>query len=91
MAVQKLGDVAVGTVVKLKENGVAQDYLVVHQGLPSSMYDASCNGTWLLRKKAALESYGGSVYFDSSTVFTTALPGILSRMIRCIVGLWMNC
>lgn len=79
MAVQKLGDVAVGTVVKLKENGVAQDYLVVHQGLPSSMYDASCNGTWLLRKKAALESYGGSVYFDSSTVFTTALPGILSR------------
>ena len=47
---QKLGNVPVGTILHMKENGVYQDYLVVHQGLPSSMYDASCNGTWLLRK-----------------------------------------
>lgn len=46
---QKLGNVPVGTILHMKENGVYQDYLVVHQGLPSSMYDASCNGTWLLR------------------------------------------
>lgn len=49
---QKLGNVPVGTILHLKENGVYQDYLVVHQGLPSSMYDSSCNGTWLLRKEA---------------------------------------
>ena len=47
---QKLGNVPVGTILHLKENGVYQDYLVVHQGLPSSMYDSSCNGAWLLRK-----------------------------------------
>ena len=47
---QKLGNVPVGTILHLKENGVYQDYLVVHQGLPSSMYDPSCNGTWMLRK-----------------------------------------
>lgn len=47
---QKLGNVPVGTILHMKENGVYQDYLVVHQGLPSSMYDASCNGTWLLRR-----------------------------------------
>lgn len=41
---------AVGSTVKLIENGAAAEYLVVHQGLPSSMYDASCDGTWLLRK-----------------------------------------
>lgn len=41
---------AVGSTVKLMENGVAAEYLVVHQGLPSSMYDASCDGCWLLRK-----------------------------------------
>ena len=41
---------AVGTLVKIKENGSPVEYMVVHQGLPSSMYDASCNGTWLLRK-----------------------------------------
>ena len=45
----RLGNVAVGTILHLKEDGVYQDYLVVHQGLPSSMYDASCNGTWMLR------------------------------------------
>lgn len=44
----RLGNVAVGTILHLKENGVYQDYLVVNQGLPSSMYDASCNGTWML-------------------------------------------
>ena len=46
----RLGDLEIGTIVHIKENGIYQDYLVVHQGLPSSMYDSSCNGTWLLRK-----------------------------------------
>lgn len=41
---------AVGSTVKLMENGTAAEYLVVHQGLPSSMYDASCDGMWVLRK-----------------------------------------
>ena len=49
-----LGSKAVGSIVKLKENGVAQEYIVVHQGIPYSstthQYDSSCNGTWLLRK-----------------------------------------
>ena len=42
----------VGSTVKLMENGTAVKYLVVNQGIPSnsSLYDASCDGTWLLRK-----------------------------------------
>lgn len=48
-----LGAQAVGSIVKLKENGALVDYLVVHQGRPSSLYDASCDGTWLLRKDIA--------------------------------------
>lgn len=42
----------VGSTVKLMEGGTAVEYLVVNQGLPSnsSLYDASCDGTWLLRK-----------------------------------------
>lgn len=45
-------DIAVGSVVKLMEGGVAVEYLVVNQGKPSgsSLYDDSCDGTWLLRK-----------------------------------------
>ena len=31
-------------------NGVNTEFLVVHQGKPSSLYDDSCNGTWLLMK-----------------------------------------
>lgn len=43
---------AVGSTVKLMENGAAVEYLVVNQGIPenSNLYDASCDGTWLLRK-----------------------------------------
>lgn len=46
----RLGAKAVGSIVKIKVNGAAKDFIIVHQGLPSSAYDASCNGTWLLMK-----------------------------------------
>lgn len=45
-----LSSFAVGSTVKIKVNGFARDFIVVHQGLPGSMYDASCNGTWLLQR-----------------------------------------
>lgn len=47
---KKLSSCAVGDIVQLPENGTNVEYIVVHQGLPSSMYDESCNGTWLMRK-----------------------------------------
>lgn len=47
---QLLKDIPVGSIVKIKENGVAQNYIIVNQGLPSSIYDSSCNGTWLLKQ-----------------------------------------
>ena len=47
------GDIDVGATVKINENGQPVDYLVVHQGLPSDIYDASCEGTWCLRKDIA--------------------------------------
>lgn len=50
MANVKLGTKAVGSIVKLKVNGAAKEFIVVHQGKPSSLYDNSCDGTWLLMK-----------------------------------------
>ena len=50
MASVALGQKAVGSVVKLKFNGAMREFLVVHQGRPSSLYDASCDGVWLLMK-----------------------------------------
>lgn len=56
MSTTLLSAKTVGSTVYIKENGEAVPYLVIHQGLPSSIYDASCTGTWLLRKNIA-ESY----------------------------------
>ena len=50
MTTKKLSNVAVGEIVKLEENGAKVDYIVVHQGKPSYIYDDRCDGTWLLRK-----------------------------------------
>ena len=50
MSGTKLANKEVGSIVKLNVNGAATEFLVVHQGLPSDIYDASCNGTWLLMK-----------------------------------------
>lgn len=50
MAYVTLSSKAIGSIIKLKVNGSAKDFIVVHQGKPSSVYDDSCNGTWLLMK-----------------------------------------
>ena len=48
MANVKLGTKAVGSVLKLNLNGSPKNFIVVHQGKPSSLYDDSCDGTWVL-------------------------------------------
>ena len=50
MANKAISTLAVGSSVYLNVGGVRKEFLVVHQGLPSSLYDASCDGTWLLMK-----------------------------------------
>ena len=47
-----IGTLPVGSVVKIGVNGKSYDFLVVNQGIPSnsSLYDSSCDGTWLLIK-----------------------------------------
>ena len=50
-----IGNIDVGAEIILNENGAPINYLIVNQGIPenSSLYDASCDGTWLLRKDIA--------------------------------------
>ena len=57
-----LSEYSVGSIVKLNVSGTAKEFIVVHQGLPSSIYDDSCDGTWLLMK----DIYENRVW-DSST------------------------
>ena len=71
MASVALGTKSVGSIVKLKENGAAVNYIVVHQGRPSSSYDTSCDGTWLLRQDIAenrVWDSGNSNVLESSDI-----------------------
>lgn len=46
--VRRIGSVGAGQTVYCEVDGVKTNLIVVHQGLPGSSYDSSCNGTWLL-------------------------------------------
>ena len=49
-----ISSLAVGSIVKVNENGSPVNYMIVQQGNPDiSAYDASCDGTWLLRQDCA--------------------------------------
>lgn len=72
MANKAISTLAVGSSVYLNVGGVRTEFLVVHQGLPSSMYDASCNGTWLLMKDCYEERVWSSSNinkYESSDVY----------------------
>ena len=66
----RMSDLEIGQMIKLNLNGTPWEWLVVHQGLPSSLYDASCDGTWLLMKdiyeNRARDSSGSSAYATST-------------------------
>nr|DAF41072.1 MAG TPA: hypothetical protein [Caudoviricetes sp.] len=73
----RLSDLEIGQTIKLNLNGTPWDWLVVHQGLPSSIYDDSCNGTWLLMKNIyetrAWSSSNSNVY--ATNTINTYLGG----------------
>lgn len=58
----QIGTKPVGNIVKLNVDGVPKDFIVIHQGLPSTRYDESCNGTWLLMN----DFYGTIIYSEEN-------------------------
>lgn len=45
-----IGNLPVGTAIKLNVDGTPWEFLIVQQGLPGDIYDESCDGAWLLMK-----------------------------------------
>ena len=71
MANVRLGAKAVGSIVKIKVNGAAKDFIIIHQGKPSSVYDDSCNGTWLLMKDIyTTYTFGNNNSYKDSSIHT---------------------
>lgn len=69
-----LGSYEVGKTVKIAVSGKDYDWLVVHQGIPDAgIYDASCNGTWLLMKDIYENSQwrsSGTNDYANSTIYS---------------------
>ena len=56
----KTGALAVGDSVWLNVDGVLTEFLVIQQGKPNStLYDDSCNGTWLMMKDLYVKQVWG--------------------------------
>lgn len=86
----KLGDMAVGSTVKIKVNGTVKDFIIVHQGKPSSIYDDSCDGTWVLLKDIYTTRTFGSrnnSYKDSSihSYLNSTFYDLIDSDIRAVI------
>lgn len=67
----RMSDLEIRQFIRLNLNGTPWYWRVVHQGLPSSIYDASCDGTWLLMKDIygqRLWDSGNTNKLESSTI-----------------------
>ncbi|MFI3253531.1 MAG: DUF6273 domain-containing protein [Eubacteriales bacterium] len=55
-----IGELNVGDIVLIEENGQNVNYIIIHQGNPSIYYyNSACDGTWVLREDiATLMSWG---------------------------------
>ena len=72
----------VGTSVYLQESGSAKEYIIVQQGNPdTSTYDASCNGTWLMRK----EIYTNCAFYNTTWDVSQYAGNALDKMMNTTV------
>ena len=77
----RMSDLEIGQFIKLNLNGTPWYWRVVHQGLPSSIYDASCDGTWLLMKDIYNNTaWAGSTIniYENSSVYSYLNAGFLN-------------
>ncbi len=71
--IRSAGSVSIGQSLYCEENGTRTEYIVVNQGNPDgSQYDASCDGTWLLRKQCLINNMqwasGGYNRYEASSI-----------------------
>lgn len=88
----RLSDMPVGSTVKIKVYGTAKDFIIVHQGNPNStIYDSSCDGTWVLLKyiyTISLFSNMGSNSYKNSNIHSylnDTFYGLIDSDIRAAI------
>lgn len=76
----RVGALPVGSIVNLSVTGLLREFLVVHQGKPSSLYDDSCDGTWLLMKDIYENRVWHSVSNNGNNYKASTIHGYLNGM-----------
>lgn len=93
------GSLSVGDITQLNVNGVAKNFIVVHQGNPdSSLYDSSCDGTWLLMEDIYEKDtwnddyniYEGSYVKLDCTAFENKLDSAVQSAIKSVKIPYVN-
>lgn len=80
MASVQASSLSVGTSVYLKYNENYEEFLVIHQGNPnSSIYDSSCNGTWLLKRNCFGTSDSAFLYGSNYNYATSYIHSYLTN------------
>ena len=89
----RLCNMAVGSTVKIKVEGTLKDFIIVQQGNPdSTIYDSSCDGTWVLLKDVLADNMPFSAnnsnsYKDSDVhpYLNSDFYGTIDSYIRAVI------
>lgn len=76
-----VSSLAVGSSVYMNVSGTRTEFIVVNQGLPSNLYDSSCNGTWIVMKNLESQSaFGSTESYASSTIHNYLNSTFLNKL-----------
>ena len=78
---------SVGSIVKIRVNGAYRDFIIVHQGLPSGDYDASCNGVWLLQRYVYDNVSYNSDFYENSNIHSYMNNTFFSQLDAGVQGI----
>lgn len=74
---------SIGQSVFMNLGGSRHEFIVVHKGLPSSVYDSSCDGIWVMIKHCYCTykwDYGYDYLYESSDVHTYLNDNTFTRL-----------
>lgn len=87
---EPLSGLPAGSIVATPLNGTLKNFIVVHQGRPSTAYDSSCNGTWLLLEdiyeKRNLDDWAASYEeSDMHSYLTSTFLGLFDSAVQKVI------
>lgn len=89
MAVVKISELPVGSVVTAKIDGQRKKFIIYCHSKPSNDYDDSCDGTWLFTKDSyIIEEFGDSQLYAPSYItnyLNTTFYGALENGIKSVI------